>query len=196
MHDPAKILVVDDDADLASSIARLLGRHGHSAEAVNDAELLAKSYEPGAATCILTDMMMGATNGFALAEAIRRRDPAVAFVFMTAWPTVGDAVYAVRLHGGFDYLEKPLEEPRLLAAVQEGIGWSSRSRRAHDQLSRLTKRELEVFRLLARGKSNKVVAAHLSVSPKTIEDHRASIMSKLDAENLADLISLAREAGY
>ena len=186
------VYVVDDDADLAGSLARLLQRRGFKAEPFSDPVGLLAGFEPATATCVLSDVMMGPQNGFALAEQVRGIDPAAAFIFMTAWPSSSDAVDAVRRHRGFDYLEKPIDEERLVAAVQEAILWSAARRAALERIRPLTRREREVFDLLAQGYSNKAVAAKLSVSPKTVEDHRAAIMSKTDADNIADLIALDR----
>jgi FixJ family two-component response regulator len=133
-------------------------------------------------------------DGFAFAERMRAQDPAVAIIFMTAWPTTSSAVDSVRRYGGLDYLEKPIDEGRLLAAVAEGARWSRQRRGALARLAPLTPREREVLHCLAQGMSNKMVAAALSLSPKTIEDHRAAIVAKTGASSPAALIALVREA--
>jgi len=184
------VYVIDDDADLAGSVARLLRREGYVAEPLIDPETLIKSYEGAAADCIVSDIMMGATNGFDLAMKIRAFDPAVAVVFMTAWASTPDAVDAVRKYGGIDYLEKPLDSQRLLAAVREGVEWSRERREKIDKVMRLSPREREVFEYIARGLSSKAIAVEMGLSPRTIEDHRAKILAKTESASLADLISL------
>lgn len=186
------IYVVDDDADLSCAVARLLRRNGYCAEPFLDPQPLLDSYAAESANCIVTDIMMGDMDGFAFADRIRSQDPAVAIIFMTAWPTTANAVDAVRRHGGLDYLEKPLDENRLLVSVREGVRWSTRRREALNRTARLTRREREVLDLLVLGQSNKMIAAQLGVSPKTIEDHRASISTKTGANGLAQLIALVR----
>jgi two-component system response regulator FixJ len=192
MAERAWVYVVDDDVDLASSVARLLQRHGYRAEPFSDPADLLAGYETTGPSCVVTDVMMGSEDGFEFAGRVRVLDPAAAFVFMTAWPSSGDAVDAVRLHGGVDYLEKPIDEGRLLAAIAEGVAWSAQRGAALARVQRLTRREREVFDLLVRGFSNKAVAAQLQLSPKTVEDHRAAIMQKTQAENVADLIAIER----
>jgi two-component system response regulator FixJ len=192
MSEGHHIYVVDDDADLALSLSRLLQRNGHHAEAFSCSNLILSNYAPGTGTCILADIMMGPDDGFSLAARIRAIDASAAFVFMTAWPNTADAVDAIRRHGGFDYLEKPIDENRLLAAVEEALRWSTRKRSSLDRIRRFTRREREVFELLVQGLSNKAVAGRLQVSPKTVEDHRAAIMLKTAAESLAELIGIAR----
>ncbi|WP_375271341.1 response regulator transcription factor [Sphingomonas sp.] len=190
------IYVVDDDRDLGASVARLLQRHGFCAEPFLDPAPLLALYADacvtGAAHCIVTDVMMGDIDGFAFADRMRAIDPGVAIIFMTAWPTTANAVDSVRRYGGLDYLEKPIDEDRLLAAVTEGVAWSAGRRAALERTARLTVRERQVFDLLVEGHPNKVVADRLGLSPKTVEDHRAAVLAKTGASGLAALIALSR----
>lgn len=186
------VYVVDDDRDLGAAVSRLLGRHGHAAEPFLDPALLLSVYGDAPAHCIVTDIMMGDLDGFGFADRVREIDPAVAIIFMTAWPTTANAVDSVRRYGGLDYLEKPFDEARLVAAVAEGVAWSRQQRAMRARTAMLTPRERAVFDLLVLGHSNKVVAAMLGLSPKTIEDHRAAIVAKTGANGLAQLIALSR----
>lgn len=192
MSEAPVIYVVDDDRDLGASVARLLQRHGFAAEPFLDPALLLPVYADAPAHCIVTDVMMGDIDGFAFADRIRAVDPAAAIIFMTAWPTTANAVDSVRRYGGLDYLEKPIDEARLIAAVTEGVAWSIRRRAAHDRIAKLTPRERQVLDLLAEGHPNKVVADRLGLSTKTVEDHRAAVLAKTGANGLAALIALAR----
>jgi two-component system response regulator FixJ len=191
MSDPI-VYVVDDDPDLAASVARLLCRHGLAAEPFVDPATLLAVYAAAPAHCIVTDVMMGDLDGFAFADRVRGLDPGVAIVFMTAWPTTANAVDSVRRYGGLDYLEKPIDEDRLLAAVTEGIAWSRARRIAEARTASLTPRERQVFDLLVQGHPNKVVADRLGLSPKTVEDHRAAVLAKTGANGLAQLIALSK----
>lgn len=193
MSDPMMpVAVLDDDADLAMSVARLLKRHGHDARPFTTPEALLASIEGAPWGCVVSDIQMGQMDGFAFAEAMRGRDANVALVFMTAWPTTAHAVDAVRRHGGLDYLEKPIDEARLLAAVAEGLEWSRQNRRSAQVLGILTKREREVFDLLVGGHSNKEIAERLGISARTVEDHRAAIVAKTRTNGLAQLVALSR----
>jgi FixJ family two-component response regulator len=185
------VYVVDDDCDLGASLARLLRRSGYAAEPFVDPQQLLDAYAQAPADCILTDVMMGDLDGFAFADRLRQIDPAAAIVFMTAWPTVSSAVDSIRRYGGVDYLEKPIDEERLLSALAEGTGWSRRRRAQLERTARLTPRERDVFALLVRGLSSKAIAAELDLSPKTVEDHRAQIAAKTGTNGLAQLIELA-----
>ncbi|MET4897224.1 response regulator [Sphingomonadaceae bacterium jetA1] len=192
---PAVIHVVDDDDDLGAAVARLLIRHGYQAESFVAPDRMLDACARQECQCVVTDIMMGEMDGFALAESLRARNPAVAIIFMTAWPTTANAVDAVRRYGGLDYLEKPLDEERLLAAIAEGVAWSRRRGAALLRMDRLTARERQVLDLLAAGMSNKRIAATLELSIKTIEDHRAAVMAKTATSSVEDLIALVRDMG-
>lgn len=189
---PPAVAVLDDDADLALSVARLLKRHGHQAQAFYTPEALFAAHASLPFGCVVSDIQMGESDGFAFAEDLRRQDSCVALVFMTAWPTTAHAVDAVRRHGGLDYLEKPIDEPRLATAVVEGLAWSTRQRRIHAATSSFTRREREVYELLVLGHSNKEIAERLAISVRTVEDHRAAIVAKTRTNGLAQLVALSR----
>lgn len=186
------VYVVDDDPDLGAAVARLLCRHGHVAQPFLDPTPLLDVYAGAPAHCIVTDVMMGDIDGFDFADRVRIVDPAVAIVFMTAWPTTANAVDSVRRYGGLDYLEKPIDEDRLIAAVGEGVAWSQVQRAALARTAALTPRQRQVFDLLVKGHNNQAIAASLDISPKTVEDHRAAIVAKTGTSGIAQLIALAR----
>jgi FixJ family two-component response regulator len=189
----AIVYVVDDDRDLGASVARLLSRHGFAAEPFLDPVPLLAVYAQAPAHCIITDVMMGDLDGFTFADRLREVDPHAAILFMTAWPTTANAVDSVRRYGGLDYLEKPIDEDRLLAAVAEGVAWSRNRRATAARTASLTARERQVFDLLVEGHPNKVVANRLGLSPKTVEDHRAAVLAKTGVNGLAQLIALSRD---
>ncbi|MGE4409727.1 MAG: response regulator transcription factor [Sphingomonadales bacterium] len=193
---PPLIHVVDDDDDLGAAIARLLVRHGYWARSFATPAAMLEACAHEQCQCVVTDVIMNEMDGFTLAEALREYNPAAAVIFMTAWPTTANAVDAVRCYGGLDYLEKPLDETRLLTSITEGVAWSKRRRAALNRLAQLTAREKQVLELLTAGMSNKVVAANLQISAKTVEDHRAAIMAKTGTNHISGLIALVRDASF
>jgi two-component system response regulator FixJ len=192
MSDSDLVYVVDDDQDLAASVARLLRRHDLHAEPFDDPVALLDAYSSAPAACVVTDVMMDQLDGFEFSSRLRRLDPAVAIVFMTAWPSTAHAVDSVRVHGGVDYLEKPIDERRLLSSVREALQWSRRSREYESRTATLTPRERDVLALLVRGYSSKAIATELNISTRTVDDHRAQISAKTGANNLAKLIALVQ----
>ncbi len=191
--EPSLVYVVDDDADLGASIARLLRRNGYAAEPFISPRQLLSAYEEAPAACVVTDVMMDDMDGFAFAKKMQALDPFVALVFMTAWPTIANAVDAIRNYGGLDYLDKPIKHDRLVKAVSEGVKWSERQRDYSKRLALLTKRERDVFGLLVKGFSTKEIARELGLSPRTVEDHRASITAKTDTHSVKDLVAMSGE---
>ncbi|WP_068091678.1 response regulator transcription factor [Novosphingobium rosa] len=192
---PSCVAVLDDDADFAAAVARLLVRQGLEASFFTKPAALLGGMMATRFSCVVSDIQMAETDGFTLAEHLRARDPCVALVFMTAWPTTAHAVDAVRRHGGLDYLEKPLDESRLIVAVHEGLAWSARKWQVEQATGAFTRREREVFDVLVKGHSNKEVADLLGISVRTVEDHRAAIVSKTRANGLAQLVALSRGEG-
>lgn len=186
------VAVLDDDADLAATVARLLTRNGTPAQPFTAPQDLIATVPATAFGCVVSDIQMGEMDAFAFADALRAKDPAVALVFMTAWPTTAHAVDAVRRHGGLDYLEKPIDEARLIAAVAEGLAWSARERRKAAALALLTRREREVLGLMVQGYTNKEMGPMLGISDRTVEDHRAAIIAKTRTNGIAQLIALSR----
>jgi FixJ family two-component response regulator len=176
---------------LAGSVARLLRRHDFHAEPFDDPAALLEAYPAAPAACVLTDVMMEQLDGFEFSSRLRQRDPGVAIIFMTAWPSTAHAVDSIKLHGGVDYLEKPIDEERLLASVTQGLAWSRRFREFARRTATLTPREREVFTLLVQGYSTKAVANELNISARTVDDHRAQIATKTGANTLAKLIALS-----
>lgn len=187
------IYVVDDDVDLATSLARLLERSGYRAAGFAEPAEMLEACGNESPHCVVSDVMMEELDGFVVAERLREISPATAIIFMTAWPQTSAAVDAIRSFRGVDYLEKPIEEQRLLDGLAQGVGWSERRRMANARLNTLTAREWDVFKLLASGLSNKMLAAELGIKPKTVEDHRAAIMEKTRSRSVADLVELWRD---
>lgn len=189
---PAMVHVLDDDADLGAAVARMLARQGFVTQAFDDPSALLAAYPDRTAHAVVTDVMMGEWHGFEFAERLRALDPHVAILFMTAWPSAAHAVDSVRLHGGIDYLDKPIDEARLCTSLREGVAWSMERRAAARRLGDLSPRERQVFDLMVQGHGNKAMAGLLGLSPKTIEDHRAAVFLKTQTQSVAQLIALSR----
>jgi FixJ family two-component response regulator len=192
MSETPLIYILDDDADLATSLARFVSRVGYASRPFTKPEDLLTVCSSEPPECVVSDVMMGDVDGFEVAARLRELAPAAAIIFITAWPKTSAAVDAIKKFGGVDYLEKPLEEDRLLEGLEHAVRWSERRQAAQERLSALSPREWDVFRLLTRGLSNKMIAAELGIKPKTVEDHRAAIMAKTRSNSIAQLVELER----
>jgi two-component system, LuxR family, response regulator FixJ len=107
-------------------------------------------------------------------------------------------VSAIKL-GAFDFIEKPFDEARLLASIRGAVGWS-RSKNEDEapdisdlrsRFESLTERQRQVMELAATGLSNKEIATRLGISPRTVEIHRAWMMERMGARNIAELVRMA-----
>jgi len=178
------------------SVSRLLVASGYRTatyqrptEYLDDAPAMA----PG---CVVADIRMPELDGIGLAQAMRERGIDVPIVFMTATGDVETVVRAMKQNAS-DLLAKPFTADALLGAVTRSIDLSHRLDDEHRSLlmlwrlaGRLTPREAEVCALVACGSANKVVAARLGTTEKTIKVHRGRVMSKLAATSLAELVRM------
>lgn len=197
--------IVDDDAAVRDSLAQLLELKGVAvrAYASGEAFLAAFAGEPG---CIVVDLRMPGMSGLALQDELRRRGIALPVVVVTAYGDVPTARSALKA-GAFDFIEKPIEEARLLATLESALRQEQEERGGAQELAsfrarlaRLTEREREVLDLVAEGSHNREIAEALAISPRTVEVYRARMMEKLQLRRLPDLVRLvfrhqSRDAG-
>jgi two-component system, LuxR family, response regulator FixJ len=196
------VFVVDDDADIRDSMQMLLEVAGFKVRNFISAKqfLADDSAKHG---CLIADIRMPDMSGLELQEEVARRHLDLPVIIMTGHGDVPLAVRAMKA-GAVDFLEKPFDDEKMLASVRRAldIGSKARSRNAEAKaaktlLESLTPRERGVLDKLVQGRSNKVVAYELGISPRTVEIHRAHIMGKMDASSLSDLVRvvLAAEQG-
>ncbi|MDT0498220.1 response regulator [Algiphilus sp. W345] len=145
------------------------------------------------ASCLISDVRMPGMSGLELMEELRRREVRLPIVFVTAHGDVPLAVEAMR-RGASNFIEKPFEGETLVHAVRIAVHEpppaSRNPSQCEEKLSRLTPRERQVMDLVVTGKLNKTIADALDISIKTVELHRANMMSKLGARNVPQLVRL------
>jgi two-component system response regulator FixJ len=193
-----RIHIVDDDPGLSASLRMLLESASYRVETYASArEFLAQEFAGAAErSCLITDVQMPDMDGLALQGELVRRGLAIPVIVMTGHADVPRAVKAMKA-GAIDFLEKPFEDTALLDSVARALEAASRAgdrtgraQQARERLASLTERERQVLELLVAGKANKVIAYELAISPRTVELHRARVMDKMAAGNLADLVRL------
>jgi len=192
--------VVDDDEAIRDSLTLLLGAAGFTAASYPsaDAFLAAAPQGPG---CIVIDVRMPGMGGLELQEELARRGRRIPVIVMTGHAEVPLAVKAMKA-GAVDFVEKPFEEQAMLAAIRRAFSLGLKTARAEaegneigSRLAQLTPREREVLDALVAGKPNKIIAYELSISPRTVEIHRARVMDKMAARTLSDLVRMALSVG-
>jgi two-component system, LuxR family, response regulator FixJ len=197
MEHNESVFIVDDDPDIRDSLKMLLESAGYAAEAYESAASFLASNAPNTVGCLIVDVHMPEMNGMALQKELSTRRSLLHVIVMTGHGDIPIAVDAMKA-GAVDFLEKPFEETVLLDSVRRALdraasagGQAIEARDAAARLALLTERERQVLELIVAGKANKVIAHELSISPRTVEIHRARVMEKMDAGNLADLVRKA-----
>jgi len=199
--DAATVFIVDDDASVRTALARLMRSVALHAETFASAKEFLEREHPDGPGCMVLDLSMPGSTGLDLQQDMVAAKIDLPIIFLTGHGNVPSSVRALK-SGAVDFFEKPIDDDRLLSAVEDAVRQNVRTRRDRANLSeiqqrvaRLTRRELQVFRLVVQGKLNKQVAVELGMSEKTVKVHRARVMQKMEADSLAELVRLAQRAG-
>jgi two-component system, LuxR family, response regulator FixJ len=189
--------LVDDDEAIRRSAGFMLKTSGFQVKGYESGvELLkeAGSLEPG---CILLDIRMPGMDGLEVQHKLQQTGVSLPVIIMTGHGDVTLAVQAMKA-GAVDFIEKPFEKAALLDALGEGFDRlkqgevsKERIRDAAIRIQALTGREREVLDGLAQGLPNKTIAYDLGISPRTVEIHRANLMTKLGARSLSEVLRIA-----
>jgi FixJ family two-component response regulator len=193
----ARVYLVDDNAGFRDSTAWLLETAGFEAVPFASGPEFIEAYggdrhgaEP---ECLVSDMRMPQMSGLQLQDELLRRGVVLPLVFVTAHGDVPLAVEAMR-KGAANFLEKPFSEDALVDAIRAALA-SARNHGAvgavGESLARLSPRERQVLDLVIASKPNKIIADILGISIKTVELHRANMMSKLGVRSLPELMKVA-----
>jgi FixJ family two-component response regulator len=192
----SRVFIVDDDAQTLRAFERILRIEGLSVTTFTSAaEFLGRTLED-VPSCLLLDLHLPGIDGLRLQEEMRQASERMPIVFVSGSADVSSTASAMR-YGAVDFLQKPVEDAQLLAAVSRALEQDAAQRLRHDDMTRarerlaqLTQREREVCELVARGLLNKQIAAALGPSLRTIKIHRARMMRKLGAASVADVVRL------
>jgi two-component system, LuxR family, response regulator TtrR len=188
------VYVVDDDEAVRDSLAWLLEASGYRVTGFATAESFLERYDPLAVGVLILDIRMPGMTGLELQEVLHQRGSLLPIIFITGHGDVPMAVKAMKL-GAADFIEKPFNEALLRDLVGKMAELARASRdeanlkaRNEALVSRLTQRERQVLERIMAGRLNKQIADDLSISIKTVEAHRASIMTKLNVNTVAELM--------
>jgi RNA polymerase sigma factor (sigma-70 family) len=195
------VYLVDDDFSVRDSLSMLIESTGQAVRPFESADDFLNGFDPDQAGCLILDVRMPNMTGLELQEELARRDFAIPIIFISGHADVPDSSKAFRA-GAIDYMEKPFDSEVLLRRMQEAIQkdldtrvYQAEKRKLKKRLSILTPREQEVMILIVKGLSNKEAAKQLNVSNRTVDVHRAKIMEKMEAEDLAELTVMAMHCG-
>jgi len=199
----ATVFVVDDSANVRTSLRALLESAGLAVETYASGEEFLAAFDPARAGCLVLDVRLRRGSGLDVQDELRRRRAMLPVIVLTGHGNVPTSVRALKA-GAVDFLQKPAPPKILLERIRAAIELGHQVRtetsaRAAviERLAHLTPREREVMELLVAGKTSKEIAATLRVSLRTVEGHRRRVLSKTNVSSAAQLVRAvlsAREA--
>ena len=193
------VIIVDDDEAVRDSLSWLMHSVGLHTECFASADELLKVALNDYSGCMILDIRMPGMSGLELQGLLHQRGIRLPVIIISGHADVPMAVRALKA-GAFDFIEKPFNDQALLDIVQRAIE-ADRMQQEHlsqlrswrERMDTLTPREQEVMREVVAGSPNKRIAAHLGVTLKTIESHRARVMEKLEAGSVSQLVRICLE---
>jgi len=191
--------VVDDDESIRTLWRWLMESNGIAVRTFATAGEFIESYRTGDAGCLVLDLKLPGMSGLELQEYLNRRDIEIPIVFVTGHGDVPAAVSAIK-GGAIDFIQKPFGHREVLSIIEKAFQRDAEIRerrnrrlRITGRLATLTEREQEVLRRVIEGKPNKIIAADLDISMKTVEFHRAKVMEKMGVTSVAELVQVAMQ---
>jgi two-component system, LuxR family, response regulator FixJ len=196
MSDDQTVFIVDDDEGVRDGLSLLLATIGQSCELYESAQDFLDAYDDDKRGCLVLDIRMPRMTGLDLQKKLLEMESSLPIIFITGHGDIPMAVEAMR-RGALDFIRKPFREHDLLERINEALNLDEDAHRKAlnrqelaDKLSSLSEREREVFERVADGQMNKVIAADLGISERTVEVHRGQVMKKLRARTLAQLVRM------
>jgi two-component system response regulator FixJ len=195
------VFVVDDDEAALDSLIVLLRSEGLNPRGFSSGEAFLANLSPDARGCVISDVRMPGMDGVQLLKTLKAMGCMLPVIVITGHADVTVAVQAMKA-GAADFVEKPFESELILRLVRacleendEVLDANAKVTRVKRRLESLTTRERQVLELIVDGASNKLIAAQLQISPRTVEIYRANVMSKMRADSLSELVRMTLVAG-
>jgi len=191
------VFVVDDDISIRESLELLIQNEGLCVETFTSAQEFLDRPGELAPSCLVLDLSLPGLNGLELQKQIAVERPDMPIIFITGNGDVASTVRAMKA-GAIEFLTKPISNEALLRAIRSSLerskallGRSEELRMLRTRYDRLTFREREVMAFVVAGLPNKQVAGELNISEVTVKAHRGSMMRKMEADSLAELVTFA-----
>ena len=190
------VFIVDDDEAMRDALDTLIRSVGMRTSLHASADEFLAAYDPEQPGCLVLDVRMPGMSGLDLQDALAEQGIKLPVIIITGHGDIPMAVQAMRA-GAVDFLEKPFREQELLHRIHQAVEQDTRARQDRAakaeitaRLASLTPREGQVLDLVVAGRPNKAIAGELGLSHKTVEFHRAKIMDKMRADNVAELVRM------
>lgn len=192
----SRVFIVDDDTQTLRAFERLLLFEGFAVDTFTSASDFLRRPMSDVPCCLILDLNLPGVDGLRLQKAMRHAAVQMPIVFVSGCADVSATASAMR-YGAVDFLEKPVDDARLIDAVTRAVKQDATERirqdelmRARERMMRLTPREREVCDLVASGLINKQIASVLGASHRTVKIHRHRVMQKLEVSSVADIVRL------
>jgi len=200
MSEQVLVHVIDDDQPVRESLAYLLDSAGLTVATYESAaSFLDVARQAGG--CIVTDLRMPEITGIELVRQLREMGITLPVIVITGHGDVPLAVEAMKI-GVADFIEKPFDDEVILASIRSALGKAAAQSEHNaertsiaERIDSLSVRERQVLDALIVGRTNKIIAYDLGISPRTVEIYRAHVMGKMQARSLSDLVRMALIAG-
>jgi two-component system, LuxR family, response regulator FixJ len=192
--------IVDDEEPVRKSLAFLLTVSGFAVRLHESATAFLEVAPTVRNGCLITDLRMPDMSGVELLQRMRSLPRKIPSIVITGHGDVPMAVEAMKA-GALDFIEKPFEDEVIIEAIKRAAAELDKQSPDADlssirtRLALLTDREREIFDGVVAGLPNKTIAYDLNISPRTVEVHRASVMAKMEARSLAELVRMALAGG-
>ncbi len=196
-----RIAVIDDQEAVRRGIGEMLDAYGYAVVLFDSAAAFLNDSRRGDIGCVVSDVRMPDMDGIALVRRLAtEKPPIVPVILISGQADIPMAVMAVKA-GAIDFIEKPVDDVRLIAAINRAMARPASSPGAQDltaqiaRFQRLTTRETKVFDMVAEGHTSPSIASNLAISVRTVEGYRAQIMEKLQLTSVAAVVRLAIRLG-
>jgi len=195
------VFVIDDQQAVREALAEMLRVFGHRVEAYPSADDFLRANPRPSPGCIVADVRMPGMDGIELVRELSRRGIDLPVVLISGHADVAMAVAAIKA-GAEDFIEKPVDDAHLLAAINrclarafDSLAREQSLEELRGRLERLTPREAQVMDLVVEGFTSQAIALRLGISQRTVESYRTQIMEKMQAESVAVLVRQAIRLG-
>jgi len=201
MNNKQTVFIVDDDDGVREGLALLLESISQPYELYRSAFEFLENYDKSKRGCLVLDIRMPRMSGLELQKRLKMQQAPLPIIFISGHGDIPMAVEAMR-QGALDFIRKPFREQDLLDRINEALSISfneslrkdvSDLQQKLDKINTLSDRELDIFNRISTGDMNKVIAADLSISERTVEVHRSQVMKKLGVRTLAQLVRIKIE---
>jgi two-component system response regulator FixJ len=195
------IFLIDDQEAVRRALGEMLSVFGFAVETHESADRFLDVLDPSRPGCVVADVRMPGMDGIELVRELARRKAALPVVLISGHADVPMAVAAIKA-GAEDFIEKPVDDAQLVAAINRGLARSLAQQaqpRATEgieaQFARLTPRQVQIFDLVVQGFTSHAISSKLEISTRTVESYRAQVMEKMQAASVAVLVRQAIRLG-